>query len=317
MNEHELKSALQDAMVASSPPPPMNPEAAVEAGRAAKRRRKATWGGAVAGLAVVAIAVGAVLVPQLTGGAGDGGVINAGGPSTTPLSVSPSPGDVVTVTPTNPSVKPPNPSVTPTAPAGDTSTPWPDGQTDRTASSGPRADKSVRILNDLGSALPPGYQAVDKQPVGERWFGPMRSAQSQFADYYDGDKQVWEYMGTTPVTQQGSSGVGKLWIQVMTKGNRHSSISSPCDAVNGNWPIQGPCEVREVGGKKVGFATGTATGEDANLDQLAVYKHDDGTVVFVGQAREFYRSGHPPLAGPILTPEQLTAQAVDAKYHLD
>ncbi|MBB5955868.1 hypothetical protein FHS29_002449 [Saccharothrix tamanrassetensis] len=313
MNEHELKNALQDAMVASSPPPSMSPEAAVEAGRAANRRRRATLGGAVAGLAVVAIAVGAVLVPQFTGGAGGGAVIDAGGQSSgspTPSSISPTP---PAVTPTG------NPSATGSVvPMNETGPEWPNGQTDRTQTSGPRADKSVRMLNDLVSALPQGYQAVDKQPVDQRFTGNLRHTQSQFSDYYDGRKEVWEYLAATPVARKGdSSAIGKLWIQVTTKGGELGSISSPCDATERAWAIQGTCEVLDVGGRKVGFITADAGGDRPDLDQLVIYKHDDGTVVMVGQAQGFVRSGHPALDALPFTRDQLVAQATDAKYHLD
>ncbi|XVV01930.1 hypothetical protein ACQPW3_31780 [Actinosynnema sp. CA-248983] len=315
MNEHELKSALQDAMVASSPPPPMSPEGAVAAGRVAQRRRKTAWAGGVAGLAVVAIAVGAVLVPQLTGG----GTTEAGGaPLTT---TAPPPPSVSPVPPTGP--PPTSGSIDPSS----TKTPWPDGQTDRTAHSGPRADKSVQALNDLGASLPPTYEAVDKQPLTpgdtpETWYGPMRYTQSQFADYYDGDKQVWEYMGTSPVTQKGTSGVGKLWILVLTKGNRFADVSSPCEAKEAVWTIsRGECRLVDVDGKKVAHVTAAPAGEgpyDINgMDEATIYRHDDGTLVAIAQSREFRRSGHQPLAELPFTADQLAKLATEQKFHLD
>lgn len=319
MNEHELKSALQDAMVASSPPPPMSARGAVAAGRAAQRRRKAAWTGGVAGMAVVAIAVGAVLVPQLTGG----GSTEAGGPPLTtgaPPSTTTGPSAGTT---TGSDVGPTG-SIDPSA----SKAPWPDGQRDRTATSGPRADKSVQALNDLGASLPPTYQAVDKQPLTpgdtpETWHGPMRYTQSQFEDYYDGDRQVWEYMGTSPVTQQGTSGVGKVWIMVLTKGNRFGNVSSPCEAAPAVWTIgrNGECVVRDVGGKKVGHLTAGAAGVEphdrSDLDEAAIYRHDDGTLVVIGQGREFPRTGHPPLAGLPFTADQLAKLVTEEKFHLD
>jgi hypothetical protein len=313
MNEDELKNALHGAMVASSPPPPMDSGAALDAAQRAHRRRKAAWGGAVAGLSVVAIAVGAVLVPQLTGG-GPGLQVGGQGSSAEqgPSAERPR---VTTASPTPPSELP---SVTAVAPTGasDTREQWPDGQTDRTATSGPRADKSVRVLNDLGSSLPVGLEAVDKEPIGSDWYGPMRYTQSQFADYYDGDKQVWEYMGTTPVVQKGSPGVAKLWIQVNTKGNELSNIGSPCEAAEQAWPIRGgTCRVEVVDGKKIGLVT--ASGAQTDLEMLAIHKHEDGTVVFVGQASVFNRSGHPALGRQPFTQEQLLALAADPRFHLD
>ncbi|MEU7529812.1 hypothetical protein AB0A74_29080 [Saccharothrix sp. NPDC042600] len=314
MNEHELKSALQDAMVASSPPPPMSAEGAVAAGRAAQRRRKTAWAGGVAGLAVVAIAVGAVLVPQLTGG----GTTEVGG---TPLTTGAPPPSVTPVSPTGP--PPTSGSIDPSS----TKTSWPDGQTDRTAHSGPRADKSVQALNDLGASLPPTYEAVDKQPLTpgdtpETWYGPMRYTQSQFDDYYDGDRQVWEYMGTSPVTQKGSSGVGKVWIMVLTKGNRFANVSSPCEAKRAVWPIsRGDCRVVDVDGKQVGHLSAGPSGDDPSningMDEAAIYQHDDSTLVVIAQAREFRRSGHPALAELPFTGDQLAKLVTDEKFHLD
>lgn len=315
MNEHELKSALQDAMVASSPPPPMSPEGAVAAGRAARRRRKTAWTGGVAGLAVVAIAVGAVLVPQFTGG----GTTEAGGPPLT-TTAPPPPSASPSVSPT--ASPPPSASVDASGKPE-----WPDGQTDRTARSGPRADKSVQVLNDLGASLPPTYEAVDKEPLTpgdtpETWHGPMRYTQSQFEDYYDGDKQVWEYMGTTPVTQDGTSGVGKLWILVLTKGNRFADVSSPCEAKQAVWTIsRGECRLLDVDGKKVAHLTAGPSGEgpyDINgMDEAAIHKHDDGTLVVIAQSREFRRSGHPALAELPFTADQLAKLATERKFHLD
>ncbi len=303
MNEHELKSAMQDAMVASSPPPPMSPEAAVEAGQAARRRRKAVWGGTVAGVAVVAIAVGAVLVPQLTGSAGIEAGKQPSGPQLTTV-----------VPPSSPTVDPS--VVTFTGKPSGTETPWPDGQTDRTATSGPRADKSVRILNDLGAALPAGFQAVDKEPAGQESHGKARHTQSQFRDY-DGDRQIWEYLARTPVVQQGTSGVGKLWIQVTTRPDGDPQLPPPCALAERAWAIKGTCEERTVDGKRIGFITATPGEQDADLDELVIYQHGDGTTVLVGQAAGFRGLGHPPLAGQPFTQEQLIAQAADAKYHLD
>ncbi|NUT93761.1 MAG: hypothetical protein HOY78_17250 [Saccharothrix sp.] len=320
MNEHELKSALHDAMVASSPPPPMSPAGAVAAGRAAQRRRKTAWAGGVAGVAVVAIAVGAVLVPQFAGG----GNTQAGG---APLLTTTAPSEPSSELPSAPPVTPTGmPSSGPPYPSS-SKPEWPNGQTDRTARSGPRADKSTQALNDLGAALPATFQAVDKTPVtppgdpGSTWYGPMRYTQSQFEDYYDGGKEVWEYMGTTPVTQQGTSGVGRLWFMVLTKGNRYASVQSPCEAAEAAWTISaGECAVRTVNGKQVAYVTAVPTTDELrrnDLDEVAIHRYDDGTVVLIGQAKEFHRTGHPALSGQPFTADQLSTLVTDPKFHLD
>ncbi|MEU4449012.1 hypothetical protein AB0K14_38935 [Actinosynnema sp. NPDC050801] len=313
MDERELKSALEEVMVASSPPPPMSPEAALDRGRRAQRRRKATWGGAVAGLAVVAIAVGAVMVPNLTGGGAD--VQVAGGqpsgprpPVTTPTGSPPSEPPAVSVTP--PSGGPPK---------SGTSTPWPDGQGDRTATSGPRADKGVRLLNDLASSLPPGVKAEDRTRIGFPDYGPMTWRQAQFSEYV-GDLQVWDYDARTPVVITGEAGVGELSIRVETRGNTRLGGLTGCEAATKYpYPVAGgACRLVDVGGKQVAVVTGATPDAGANtMEAGAFYRHPDGTLVTVGYSSEFRDSGHPALSRPALTEAQLAAIAADAKFHLD
>ncbi|WP_367137007.1 hypothetical protein [Saccharothrix sp. HUAS TT1] len=314
MNEHELKSALQEAMVASSPPPPMDPGAALDRGRRAQRRRQTALGGGFAGLAVVAIAVGAVLVPNLTGGGGSARV--AGPPS----------GSAPVVTPTGlPSAPPSLTSMPPgaasgtQAPGSKTSTPWPDGQTDRTATSGPRADKGAELLNDLASSLPPGVRAEDRTRVGFEDYGPMTRHQAQFADYA-GDLQVWEYDATTPLVIPGEPGVGELSVRVETRGNTRLGDLEGCAAAT-KWPYPvsgGSCELVEVGGEQVAVVTGSAVDGGRNtMDSAAFYRHPDGTRVTVAYASEYLESGHPALSRPALTVAQLAALATDPAFHLD
>ncbi|KOX15578.1 hypothetical protein ADK67_41415 [Saccharothrix sp. NRRL B-16348] len=315
MNEHELKSALQEVMVASSPPPPMSPEAALDRARRAQRRRKATWGGVVAGLAVVAIAVGAVLVPTLTGGAGGTGVIEvAGGPPSES-------GPRVTPTAEPPSESPSVTAVTPPSgpPMSDTKTPWPNGQGDRTATSGPRADKGAKLLNDVASSLPPGVKAEDRTRIGFAEYGPMTRHQSQFVEYA-GELQVWEYWAHTPVVITGEAGVGELTVEVETKGNTRLGDLGGCEAATKYpYPIEGgTCEVVDVGGKEVGVVTGATADADRNtLEAAAFYRYPDGTLVTVAYSSEYLESGHPALSRPAFTGAQLAALAADPKFHLD
>ncbi|MFE9749203.1 hypothetical protein ACFYOT_30195 [Saccharothrix saharensis] len=315
MNEHELKSALQDVMVASSPPPPMSPEAALEHARRAHRRRQTAVGGGLAGLAVVAIAVGAVLVPNLTGG-GSGmqvaGGQSASAPFVTPTDGPPSGTPWVTVTP--PPSGPPR-----SGPPADTSTRWPSGQSDRTATNGPRAEKGVKLLNDLASSLPPGVKAEDRQRIGYADYGPMTWRQAQFAEYA-GDLEVWDYEARTPVVITGESGVGELSIQVETKGNtRLGDLVGCAAATRYAYPVAGgTCAVVDVGGKQVALVTGAVpNGDDNTMDSAAFYRYPDGTLVTVAYSSEFLESGHPALSRPALTGQQLAAIAADPKFHLD
>lgn len=312
MNEHELKSALQEVMVASSPPPPMSPGAALDRGRRAQRRRQATWGGGVAGLAVVAIAFGAVMLPNLTGGGS--GVQVAGGQSSQP-SVTPTgrPGSAIgtpSVTATPPGV----PSATP-----GTRTEWPDGQGDRTATSGPRAAKGDRLFNDLASSLPPGVKVEDRTRIGFADYGPMTRVQAQFVEYV-GELQVWDYEARTPVVITGEAGVGELFIDVETRGNtRLGDLVGCAAATKYPYPVEGgTCTVVDVGGKQVALVTGAVPdGDDNTMQNAAFYRHPDGTLVTVAYSDEYLESGHPALSRPALTGAQLAAIAADPKFHLD
>ncbi|MCC8245076.1 hypothetical protein [Saccharothrix luteola] len=314
MNEHELKSALQEVMVASSPPPPMSPEVALDRGRRAQRRRQATWGGAVAGLAVVAIAVGAVLLPTLTGDGGGvvqvaGGQPSESGPRVTPTDRPPSGAPSATVLP---------PSDPPSQASG-SKTQWPDGQGDRTATSGPRADKGAGVLNGLASSLPPGVKAEDRTRIGFAEYGPMTLHQAQFVEHA-GDLQVWEYWAHTPVVITGEAGVGELSVEVETKGNTRLGDLVGCEAATRYpYPVEGgTCELVDVGGKKVGVVTGAVADADRNtMDAAAFYRHPDGTLVTVAYSSEYRESGHPALSRPALTGAQLAAIAADPKFHLD
>jgi hypothetical protein len=313
MNEHELKRALQEVMVASSPPPPMNPEAALDRGRRAQRRRKATWGGAVAGLAVVAIAVGAVMVPTLTGGGSvlqvAGGQPSESGPRVTPTGRPPSERPSLTVRP---------PSPPPQSESG-SKTPWPNGQSDPTSTHGPRADKGAKVLNDLASSLPPGVKAEDRTRIGFADHGPMTRQQAQFVEYV-GDLEVWEYGARTPVVITGEAGVGELSIQIETKGNTRLGDLAGCEAATRySYPVAGGvCELVDLGGAKVGVVTGADPDAIRNLmDAAAFYRYPDGTLVIVGYSSEYLESGHPALSRPALTGAQLAALAADPKFHLD
>jgi hypothetical protein len=297
MNEHEVRDALRDAMVASSPPPPMDTGRAVEAGQKAHRRRQTTRAGIVAGLAVVGIAVGATYLPSAL----NGGAVEAGsGPN----------GAV----PASANEQVPSGSVPsePSASVRKTGMQWPDGQSDRTASSGPRADKSTDLLPALEGALPAGFTGQGSQDVTAR-------NQSIFVDYAAKDLQVWEYSATTPVRRtDGSGNVGTLHVEVTTRGNGISG-GDACELALRAPGINGDCTVVDVGGTKVGLVVSDGTGNenDRTFDQAAAYRYADGTMVFVCQAKAFRDSTQPALGELPLTGEQLAALAADAEFHLD
>ncbi|MCS7477445.1 hypothetical protein ACFFQW_22120 [Umezawaea endophytica] len=290
MNEDEVKSALHGVMVASSPPPPMDPGLAVEAGRKAHRRRRATWAGGVAGLAVVGIAAGAALLP----GAMSSGPLEAANGGSQPAGDSRPAAEQGGGVVGEPQVK-------------SSETLWPDGQTDRTATSGPRATKSVDMVPVLAGAVPSGLSVTGGAS------GVSVNTQSQFEEYTATGGQVWEYVVTAPVVNtDGSGAVGTLFAEVTTAGNTFPT--GACEVTERSWGIKGTCRVVDVDGKKVGVLT--SDGTEKRFDQLAAYRHDDGTVVFVAQAKAF-REDIPALAAAPLTEDQLVKLATDPKFHLD
>ncbi|WP_327640599.1 hypothetical protein OHB24_20085 [Kribbella sp. NBC_00482] len=294
MNEEDLNEALHDVIVRSTPPPSMDPAQALEQARRARKRRTAVWAAAAVVPLVVGVTAGPALVANLTGDRSVGQMV-AGGPGATP-SESPSA-----------STPPPVSTVAPsTAPKSrKTGDPWPEGQVDRTATTGPRADRAVTLMNDLTSALPPGFTSPDlKYPEG----GPMRRPQSQYASN-DGEPDYWEYMASIPV--QKDNRVGKVLVQSTTPNGKPAT--DPCALAKKFWGGTGTCSVVIVNGKKVGVLT-TKSGGD--YDQWAAYRYDDGTVVYLAQAKKNDRTGKPALTQPVFTARQLAELAISPKFKI-
>ena len=105
---------------------------------------------------------------------------------------------------------------------------------------------------------------------------------------------------------------GQLLVEVHTAGN--SVSGEGCALTATFWGMGGHCQSITVGDKQVGVAQ--PTGDD-RCDQWASYRHPDGTVVYLAQAKTYRNSGLPSLAELPLTPEQLTALVVEPKFHLD
>ncbi|MDQ2588214.1 hypothetical protein [Saccharothrix yanglingensis] len=305
MNEQELRKALHDAVVASSPPPPMDPRTALGAARRADRRRKTTWGAGVAGLAVVGIAVGATLLPSHAGGgSAEVGASQPGTPTVTATTTVPPTTVTTTVMPTTTGTA---------APTSRGSAPsWPDGQTDRTATSGPRAAKGSGLVDALAGALPVGSITQERGGAAPR-------TQAQFVDYA-GDLQVWEYLIEAPVSPSGAAaGVARVLVQVETRGNSRVRDLPGCGpAIDEPYPVRGDgrCDVVRVGGADVPVVTALDAGP-TDYEQAAFHRHADGTLVVVAQSRRHPVARGPALTEPLLTPQQLAGIAVDPAFHLD
>jgi hypothetical protein len=122
----------------------------------------------------------------------------------------------------------------------------------------------------------------------------------------------------TPVVKtDGTGATGTLIVEVITAGNTYPT--GACEVTQRMWGIKGTCEVVDVGGKQVGLLTSDGTGDQKRFDQLAAYRYDDGTVVFIAQAMKYSSdaSQPPALDDQPLTKTQLTTLATDPMFHLD
>jgi hypothetical protein len=290
MNEDDLNRAFHDVIVRSTPPPSMDPERALDEARRARKRRRAAY----AGIAVATLVVGGVgVAPALLAhhNSGSAGQLVAGAPTPSTLVSTPQ------QTPT------PHPASTLTPTTRKSNDPWPEGQSDRTASAGPRAARAVTMMNDLTSAVPDGFSTPDlKYPGGD----PMRWPQAQYASS-DGEQDYWEYQASIPV-QKGDR-VGKVLVQSTTPDGKPAG--DLCKLAQKFWGGTGTCSILSVSGKKVVVVTTNGRG---GYDQWAAYRYDDGTVVYFAQTKKI--EGRKALTQPIFTPRQLAELVVTPKFKI-
>ena len=294
MNEQEFRHALHDTMTAAAAPPPMSETPVLEAARRAQRRRKARWAGAGSAAAVAVVALVAIVVG---GGSGnDVPGVPVGGSGTPTASAG---GE------TNAVCRPDRERGGGTK---DTEPSWPNGQTDRTARSGPRFDQGEALLGEVTAVVPAGFGAPDDLDYAEPGYsGPLRFSQSQYVDTVDG-VEVWEYQGVQPVTKDG--GVGELFVQVTSPGNLMTGDG--CDLRPTLWGLEGDCHEKVVDGKRVGVFD--AKDDSGNFDTWAGYRYADGTVVFIAQSLDYPGSAKPAISSPPLSPDRLAELAVDARF---
>ena len=282
MNENELREAMRVTMTASRTPPPMDTAGAVAAGRRAVHRRRAwTGAGATATLVVAVLAAG----PLIAGGNPDApGPAQAGGPpAATPTASAP----------------PPIPDPKPSWPLDGDGTP----QQDATARSGDRYEQGRKLLAELLEVVPAGWS----KPIGEAPDGlPLRNHQAAVEQ-----DDSWGYLASAAVSD--GEGTGRLLAEVHTTGN--GLPTDPCELAATFWGLGGDCEVTTAGDARVGVAS--ATGQDRRIDQWAAYRHPDGIVVFVAQARAVTEEpGLSPLKKLPLTSKKLATLATDRRFHL-
>ncbi|GLZ38305.1 hypothetical protein [Actinokineospora sp. NBRC 105648] len=288
MDEHEVRHALRGAMDGMATPPAMNSSAVLDAAKHDQRRRRATLAGLGSAAAVAAIAAGAVLLPGL-GGTDSGPAVAEGAVGT--ITTSPSA--------TSRSTKPTKPTRTGTT----SGTMSPGGHTQ---SSGPQEDLAVRLTDTLLGSVPAGLTSPPGV-MGESLQGPWALRHHQATT---GEGGVgWEYQAHIPV----GTGDGK-WGRLSAEVHHGESALDGCALTQSYWGMGGTCSLVDVDGKKVGVVT--KPGVDKRLDQWAAYKHPDGTVVFLAQAKGYFAAQLPGIANEPFTVEQLARLTTEPKFTL-
>ena len=296
MNENDLREAMRASMTVT-PPPPMESAAALAAGHREVRRRAtlAAAGTTMAVLVVTALAVNSGLHAS-TGGGGNAPWAGPGLPSAAPTAVD---GSL------------PAPIGTPSAAGDDTKPSWAldgDGlpQQDATARSGERYEQGKKLLREVLAVVPDGWSTPAGEPRDEI---PLQYHQAQVEG--DDTGSTWGYLATVTVAKDGGS--GQLLVEVHTANN--GLPAEPCALARKFWDRGGPCEVLTVGRAKVGVVRAE---DGEQMEQWAAYRHPDGIVVYVAQAREAQSESGTlkPLKDLPLSAPELAALAVDDRFHL-
>ncbi|MEV6715558.1 hypothetical protein AB0M48_26360 [Lentzea sp. NPDC051208] len=281
MNEQDLKRAFEDVVVASSPPPSMDPGTALDRAHKARSKRRASVTGAAVAVLVVGVGLGSAfaLNPQGT----KDYVVGAGQSS----------------------------SSHPGLPDTQWGEKWPVGQSDRTATNGPQADRGTQLLELAKASVPAGYEAPDLKYTDPTMHGGMLRAQAQISSDKGESPEIWQYTAYVPVRKDGK--VGRLTVTVTTP-NPNDPVE-PCALVTRFKGGAGAgCKVYDVAGKQVGVVSSTTPGQhDATW---ASYPAANGWTVTVVQEEEYPHAGYPVLdRQPFFAPE-LAALAADPKFLL-
>lgn len=294
MNEQDLKMAFQDVVVASSPPPAMDPGRALDVARKARSKRRASITGAAVAVLVVGVGLGSAfaLNPQ-----GTKDYMMGAGPSSSSSS---------------------RPGV-PDTRWGDE---WPVGQSDRTATNGPQADRGRQLLELARASVPAGYDAPDLKFKEPGLSEIMLRGQAQISSNKGETPEIWQYTAYVPVRK--GEKVGSLTVIVTTPNPKDAA--EPCALTK---QLQGrpdaACKIVEVAGKQVGVASVPDPGvkhtpEGGEIRHWngtwASYRADNGWTVTVLQQAEYSYSGHPKLDAEPFQSSQLAALAADPKFLL-
>ncbi|KJK45186.1 hypothetical protein UK23_27060 [Lentzea aerocolonigenes] len=285
MNEQDLKRAFEDVVVASSPPPSMDPGRALDVARKARSKRRSSLVGAVVAVLVVGVGLGTAFALNPKGtteymtGAGASSSSSSG--SSTGM---------------------------PDTQWGEQ---WPVGQSDRTATNGPQADRGTQLLHLLMASAPAGYDTPDLKYKDPSMYGGMLRAQAQISTDKGEVPEIWQYTAYVPVRK--GDKVGKLTAHVSMPDPRDPT--EPC-ALSKKFQRakDAGCKLYEVGGKQIGVAS------PASLDQgtatWATYRAANGWTVTIMQENEYPHGGYPALDGQLFLAPQLAALAMDPKFLL-
>lgn len=291
MSEQDFREALRKTMDAVVAPPQMSDAQVLAAAHRDRRRRRTLWASAGTALVVAAIAVGVVLVaPSKSGGDN----VQVGGQSD-PTSTQ----DVATSQAKEQSSE---------SPAGsETEETLPPGMTDRTQRSGPHYERGVKLTTALDDVLAAtGFGTPgDLEGTGALAGAELKRNQANYDGKVDGVEQ-WTYSAYTPVTK--GSGVGEMIAEVSTVTDEVSGCDLPP-----MWGMPGECEELVVDGKKVAVMDVNDPNQE-HIDQVAIHRYEDGTIVYVSQSADYGFTDHPALSALPFTPEQLAALAVDARF---
>jgi len=293
MSEQDFREALRKTMDAVSPPPQMSDATVLAAAHRDRRRRRTLWASAGTAVVVAAIAVGVVLIaPSKSGGDG----VQVGGPQ--PKSTEEVPPPRATGSATEETNVPEE--------SDDT---LPPGMTDRTQQSGPEHERGVTLAGALDEVMASaGYGTPgDLKGTGELAGAQLKRDQANYDGKVDGVEK-WTYTAITPVTK--GDGVGEVFVDV----TKTSEQGSGCDLV-GSSELGGRCEEITVDGKKVGFVDVDDSIHE-HVDQFAVYRHDDGTIVNISQSLDFGFTDLPALSKLPFTPDQLAALTLDPRFKI-
>ncbi|WP_439660753.1 hypothetical protein ACSHWB_04110 [Lentzea sp. HUAS TT2] len=290
MNEQDLKRAFQEVVVASSPPPSMDPGIALDRAHKARSKRRASITGAAVAVLVVGVGLGSAfaLNPQ-----GTKDYLVGAGPSSSSSSSS-------------------SAGVGAGMPDTQWGEQWPVGQSDRTATNGPQADRGVLLLNALtASAQAGGFETPKlKYQAPEYQNGEMQRTQAQISTDKGETPEVWVYTAHVPVQKNGK--VGMMLAEVSMP--KPTDPADPCALAKQFWGMsKATCKVRDVNGVQVGDAFSQ---EEGRVMQWMSYKAPNGWTVNIAQNASYEGSGYPGLDSNPFPASELASMATDAKFLL-